>query len=234
VKLKGRRRNAAAARSLSPPGCDDQLARSEKGKTMQNDKTEPCVDSCSPPTGALHGVDAKEQPTPSRCKKLHELPLLVTDWQQQAWRPDCDYYDCGVCANPLRRDSNTACPFDGQVLPLREVAVEAPNDRPRRPLDAGFCEVPEGQPRSGALEHAIKDRIVNRTGGRVRALAIERTDRGLVVRGSAPCYYVKQLALQGVLDVLHSDPQTNIGCSLQIVVCPAGPTEPTALSADLL
>jgi hypothetical protein len=64
----------------------------------------------------------------SRCKKLQELPPVVTDWQLQAWCPDCDSYYCGRCANPTRRDGNAACPFDGKVLPLREVAVEAPSE----------------------------------------------------------------------------------------------------------
>ena len=41
-------------------------------------------------------------------------------------------------------------------------------------------------------------------------------------------YYVKQLPLQGILDVLNSDHQTNIRCNFQVVVRPPGPTEPTA------
>jgi len=172
-------------------------------------------------------MNAQEKQTPSRCNKLHELPRVVTDWQQKAWCPDCDYYDCGLCGNPLRRYSNAACPFDGKALPLREAAVEPPNAQPRKPLEGGLCEVPESQPRSRALEQAIKDRIVNRTGGRMQALAIELTECELIVRGSAPCYYVKQLALHGVLDVLHSDHQTKIECNFQIVVRPPSPTEPT-------
>ena len=172
-------------------------------------------------------MSTKEKPTTSRCNKLHELPPVVTDWQETAWCPDCDYYDCGLCRNPIRRDSNAACPFDGKVLPLREVAVETPNDQPGKPLDSEFCEVPESQTRSRSLEQAIKDRIVIRTGRRMRALAIELTDRELIVRGSAPCYYVKQLALQGVLEVLHSGHQTTIECNIQIVVHPPGPKEPT-------
>ena len=153
---------------------------------------------------------------------------MVTEWQQTAWRPDCDYYHCGVCGSPVRRDGSAACPFDGKALPLRESTAEAPDDSPAKPLDGGLGEVPDSPPRSEALEQAIKDRIVNRTGGRVQTLTIERTDRGLVVRGSAPCYYVKQLALQGVLDVLDSDDEAKIGCNFQIVVRSPGPTEPTA------
>jgi hypothetical protein len=78
-------------------------------------------------------MDTKEQPTTSRCNKLHDLPPVVTDWQQKAWCPDCEYYRCGLCGNLLRRDSIASCPFDGKVLPLREVAVEASNEQPRKP-----------------------------------------------------------------------------------------------------
>jgi len=173
-------------------------------------------------------MDAKEKPATSRCNKLHELPPVVTDWQQKAWCPDCDYYNCGTCGNSLRRDSNAACPFDGKIWPLRELAVEGPNDQPIEPLDRGLCEAPKIPARFRALEQAIKDRIVNRTGGRMQMLAIELTDRELIVRGRAPCYYVKQLALQEVLDVLNSGHHTKIGCSLQVVVRPPVPTEPTA------
>ena len=72
-------------------------------------------------------MDAEERQTRSRCNKLHELPPVVNDWQQTASCPDCAYYDCGTCGNPVRRDGSVACPFDGKDLPLREVAVQAPN-----------------------------------------------------------------------------------------------------------
>jgi hypothetical protein len=170
-------------------------------------------------------MDPDKKPTTSRCKKLPELPPVLTDWQQTAWCPECDYYDYGICVNPIRRDSNAACPFDGKVLPLREVALEAPHDHPGEPLDVGFSEVRESLPWSKALEQAVKHRIVDRTGGRIRALAIDLTDRELVVRGTAPCYYVKQLALQGVLEVLQSDQETKVRFNFQVVVCPPGPRE---------
>ena len=131
-------------------------------------------------------MDTKEQPTTSRCNKLHDLPPVVTDWQQKAWCPDCEYYRCGLCGNLLRRDSIASCPFDGKVLPLREVAVEPPNEQARKPLDSRLCEVRESQPRSKALKQAIKDQIVNRTRGRMQALANDLTGRELIIRGSAP------------------------------------------------
>ncbi len=173
-------------------------------------------------------MDTFEKQTTSRCKKLHELPPVVTDWQHKAWCPDCDYYSHGQCGNPARRGGNAACPFDGQVLPLREVAMEPPDDQLSKPLDVGFSEVRESQPWFEALEQAVKHSIVHRTGGRIRALAIELTARELIVRGSATCYYVKQLALQGVLDVLDSDDRTKIGINLQVAVRPRGAMEPTS------
>jgi hypothetical protein len=157
-------------------------------------------------------MNADKKPTARPCKKLPELPPVIADGQQAAWCPDCDYYDGGMCSKPVRRDGSVACPFDGKVLPLREVAVEAAN------------EVAESPPRPTTLEQAIKDRIVTRTGRRMQALTVERTNRQLVVRGTAPCYYVKQLALQGVLDVLHSDQGARVGFSFQVVVYRPGPT----------
>lgn len=77
-------------------------------------------------------MDTNENRTTSRCKKLHELQPVFTDWQQTTWCPDCDYYDSGICANPIRKDSSAPCPFDGKVLPLREVAIEPKADQPRK------------------------------------------------------------------------------------------------------
>jgi len=158
-------------------------------------------------------MKTKEKPIASRCKKLHELPQVVNEWQQKTWRPDCDYYDCGTCGNPMHWESDAPCPFDGKVMPLLEVADEAPNDPPKSPA------------RSDALEQAVKDRIVDRTGRRMQALAVELTDGELVVRGAAPCYYVKQLAIQGVLDALHGDRDVKVKFNCQIVVFRRGPRE---------
>ena len=77
-----------------------------------------------------------------------------------------------------------------------------------------------------SLEQAIKDLIVIRTGRADAMLAIELTHRELIVCGSAPGDYVKQLRRKG-LEVLHSGHQTTIECNIQIVVHPPGPKEPT-------
>lgn len=70
-------------------------------------------------------MNAQEKRTTSRCHKLHELSPVVTDGQQTAWCPDCDYYECGRCDNPTRNGCKANCPFDGKALPLREVPAAA-------------------------------------------------------------------------------------------------------------
>jgi hypothetical protein len=165
-------------------------------------------------------MDAVEKGSTSLCKKLHELPPLITDWQQPVWCLDCDDYSNGQCRNPMRRDGNAACPFDGRELPLREVVMETPMDQSRSPLNVRPGRAQAGQPRFEALEQAIRLSVRDRTGGRIQALAIELTDRELVLRGTAPCYYVKQLALHAALDVLRSACEIAADLKLDVDVVP--------------
>ena len=46
------------------------------------------------------------------------------------------------------------------------------------------------------------------------------TDCELIVRGTVPSYHVKQLALQGGLEVLRSDPELAVGLEFDVVVSP--------------
>jgi hypothetical protein len=55
---------------------------------------------------------------------------------------------------------------------------------------------------SHPLQNELESQVLNRTGRRVRDLAIELRPERVVLRGSASSYYVKQLAQQGVRDVL--------------------------------
>jgi hypothetical protein len=80
----------------------------------------------------------------------------------------------------------------------------------------------ESQARSQALVQAIRRQIVNRTGGRIQSLKVELMGAEVVIRGIAPCYYVKQLALQGILDVLGSAQEIEVELNLQVAVCPTG------------
>jgi hypothetical protein len=66
------------------------------------------------------------------------------------------------------------------------------------------------------LEQAIKGQIVRRTWGRIQALKVEVTDNRVIVRGRAPCYYIEQLALQGVLDVIGSAAAMRIELNIQV------------------
>jgi hypothetical protein len=77
------------------------------------------------------------------------------------------------------------------------------------------------------LEQAIKHRIVQRTARRIQRLEVEVIDNRIVIRGRVPSYYLKQLALQGVLDVLDSEGATSIEINLEVA---GGPLKPEAKS----
>jgi hypothetical protein len=142
------------------------------------------------------------------CKKVREMPPVVSEWQPTTWCPDCEYYDQGACEDPARPGSNAPCPFDGKVLPLREVPADPRPEQRQELLTGTLCEEPGSQPQPAigpkSLEQAIKDGIEKRTGGRIQVLAVAVLANGIVVRGRALCYYLKQRALQGVLDVIGS------------------------------
>ena len=55
---------------------------------------------------------------------------------------------------------------------------------------------------SAHLEQALTARVQQRTGRRVRNLRIELRPEGVVLRGRAPTFHVKQLAQHGVRDLL--------------------------------
>ena len=151
------------------------------------------------------------------CKKLQELPSVATDWQMRIWCPDCEHYDRGTCGNPPRSDDNTPCPFDGKAVPLREETVDLDNSKSVKLLDAAVRTEPQRLPGCSALEQTIKRQIVQRTGVRIQGLEVEVTDDRVVVHGCVLCYYLKQLALQGVLDVLGSNAAMGIELNVEVV-----------------
>jgi hypothetical protein len=63
------------------------------------------------------------------------------------------------------------------------------------------------------LRQDLARRVHERTGQRVRDLTIEVGTNGIVLRGRSPSYYVKQLAQQGVWELLP-----NVGLRNAIVV----------------
>lgn len=57
---------------------------------------------------------------PSRCKHLHKLPPVVSDWQQTCMQPNCAHYCGGQCFNPGRQSACAKCFFDDRELLLQE------------------------------------------------------------------------------------------------------------------
>jgi hypothetical protein len=174
-------------------------------------------------SAGINPMDAQGKPTRNPCKKLHELPSVSTDWQQTTWCPECEYYDRGTCGSAIRADGSAACPLDGKQLPLRAVAVESSHYQAAKPLQVVLPKGRECQPPAKALEQAIQHRIVERTGGRIYSLKVEVIGTEVIIRGTATCYHVKQLALQGVLDVTRFADEIEIEINLQVQVCPTKP-----------
>jgi len=70
------------------------------------------------------------------------------------------------------------------------------------------------------LEETIKDRIVQRTGGKIELLQVKAECDRVVICGSAPSYYLKQLALQGARDALGGTFATQIELNIEVSSSP--------------
>jgi hypothetical protein len=66
------------------------------------------------------------------------------------------------------------------------------------------------------LQQAIRDEIARRTGGRIQMLEIEVKGGLVVVRGRASCYYLKQLAIQAVLEVVGFDRPVSVELNVPV------------------
>ena len=77
--------------------------------------------------------------------------------------------------------------------------------------------------RQQALGRAIERQVMQRTWGRIQALDVKVSHDLVIVRGRAPSYYVKQLALQGVLDVTEPAGETRIELNIQVASPRSGP-----------
>jgi hypothetical protein len=64
------------------------------------------------------------------------------------------------------------------------------------------------------LQKELEQRVLARTGRRVRNLAIELSSERIVLRGRADTYYIKQLAQHGIRDVL---PQVRLENAIVVV-----------------
>jgi hypothetical protein len=71
------------------------------------------------------------------------------------------------------------------------------------------------------LEQTLERHIAQRTWGRLRALRVEVTENRVIVRGSTQWYYVKQLAIQAVLEALG--PASRLPFEVDIEVATNGP-----------
>ncbi len=74
---------------------------------------------------------------------------------------------------------------------------------PSRPNRIGRSIMPRALPGPSDLASTIASRILARTHGQVRELKVELGDHGVVIRGRAPTYYAKQLALHGAMDLIQ-------------------------------
>jgi hypothetical protein len=66
---------------------------------------------------------------------------------------------------------------------------------------------------AGAVEQAFRSRIIQLTWGRLRQLHVEVDSWRVIVRGISPTYYLKQLALSAVQQVL---PATAVELDIQV------------------
>jgi hypothetical protein len=72
------------------------------------------------------------------------------------------------------------------------------------------------------LKLAIVRRIAQRTAGRIHALEVDVVADRIEIRGGAASFYLKQLAIQGVLEEVGSWGKTQqVVIDVQIVVLPA-------------
>jgi hypothetical protein len=169
---------------------------------------------------AMNAPDTEPIRHAKACKKLLELPAVFTDWQQTTWCPECEFYDDGACRNLA-----AACPFDGAPLPVRQVAVEVSGDPLRASFRVDPAIKPESQPRSPAGREAIKQQILQQTGGRIQMLDIDITATQIVIRGRVPCYHVKQLALRAAQHAIRPEGMGKVVFDVQVMRRPELPRD---------
>jgi hypothetical protein len=66
------------------------------------------------------------------------------------------------------------------------------------------------------MQQTIKRRIGLRTGGQIQKLDVQVNDDAVIVRGFAPSYYVKQLALLGIFDVIGATTSMRIDLDVEV------------------
>ena len=149
-----------------------------------------------------------------QCRKLFELPVVVSEGQQIVWCPDCEHYELGKCSMPRSAGGEHVCPQDDKPLSLRLVTAND-CDSQEWENETGYI-LPEIEPCFDATELAIREKILQRTCGRIQALEVEVSESVVTIHGNVVCFHLKQLALQGALDVIGA--ATNYGIELNIRV----------------
>jgi hypothetical protein len=67
------------------------------------------------------------------------------------------------------------------------------------------------------LSQAIERSIERRTCRRVHDLHVEVSDNRVMVDGATESYYIKQLAIQGVFEILRSADGTEVMVNIQVI-----------------
>jgi hypothetical protein len=87
------------------------------------------------------------------------------------------------------------------------------------------------------MQQTITRRIRQRTNGRIQLLMVEVKGDTVTVRGRSPSYFIKQLALQGVLDVLTANGSVQFEHKIEVAGnparCEAGKSGSPALTNEL-
>jgi hypothetical protein len=149
-----------------------------------------------------------------QCRKLVELPVVVSEWQQIVWCPDCEHYALGKCSMPRSAGAEHVCPQDGKPLSFRVVTA---NDGGSQEWgNETGCVPPEIEPCFDATEQAIRQKIMERTCGRIQALEVEVSESVVTIDGHVACFHLKQLALQGVLDFMGACRNYDIELNIRV------------------
>jgi hypothetical protein len=85
-------------------------------------------------------------------------------------------------------------------------------------MDTALC-IPSAEQDSPPqlLPVALEDRIRERTWDRVRDLCVKADPGGVLVRGRTRTYYIKQLAIQAVREVLGPADATPISAEIEVI-----------------
>jgi len=150
------------------------------------------------------------------CDRIAEVPPLLAESQQTIGCPDCENYNRGTCSHLKVTSGKPHCCFDGRSLLLGKPVMDCNNLPVESSAPAATSESP-GRLWSAACEESIKRRIAQRTGGRIRLLRVETIGNRVVICGSAPSYYIKQLALRGACDVLGSEAANQIELNVEVL-----------------